>query len=276
MNENHLFMNDPIVRSFMKGFERLAYGQGHYSQVFEDFLDFCMFYLSLGTVTEHSERLEKVYKAEGLKQMMALFEMLGDGSEDFQDLLGTVYMEIASSHKASAMGQFFTPGNLSAMMTEMIIGDMDTSREGQSIGDPSCGSGIMLLKAARKFGDRRHLQTFIGADLDRMCCKMCAINMALNTIPGEVYHTNSLTLEYYGGYSLVLDRLGGKWITYIVKWPNEAIDAINERIKQDFQQSNEQKKEQVEAERERQRQEQIEQRLRARDAKKGFAGTLFD
>jgi hypothetical protein len=34
----------------------------------------------------------------------------------------------------------------------------------------------------------------------------------------------------------------GKWITWIARWPQERIDAINERINKDFQQSNEQKK----------------------------------
>lgn len=153
---------------------------------------------------------------------------------------------------------------------------MDTEKIGQKISDPSCGSGIMILKAAKKFGDRRHLQRFTGIDLDRICCKMCAVNMALNTIPGEVFHANSLSLEHYGAYSLMLDRLFGKWITYIAKWPSERIDAINKQIKQDFQQSDEQRKEAIEAERERQREEQIQKRLRAKDEKKGFAATLFD
>lgn len=269
-----LFVNDPIIRSFTKEFEHQAYGQGHYSQVFEDFLDFCIFYLSLGRIYEPMERLKKTYK--DLDGFMRLFEILGEGSDDFKDMLGTVYMEISSTHKASAMGQFFTPGNVSHMMSEMVLVDMDTEKAGQKIADPSCGSGVMILKAARRFGEKRHLQYFYGADLDRMCCKMCAINMSLNTIPGDVFHMNTLSLQHFGAYSLVLDRLGGRWIAYIVKWPHERIEAINERINQDFQQSSEQKKEQVEAERERQRQEQINQRLRAKDAKKGFAGTLFD
>ena len=269
-------MNDPIVRSFMKEFERLAYGQGHYGQVFEDFLDFCMFYLSLGTVTEHWERLNKHYKEAGMKQMMTLFEILGDGSEDFQDLLGSVYMEIASSHKASVMGQFFTPGNISMMMAEMILADMDIEREGQRIGDPTCGSGIMILKAAKKFGDKRHLQWFVGADLDRICCKMCAVNMGLNTIPGTVYHANSLTLEHYGAYALHLMRFGGKYMVQILKYPAEHIKRINDEISNLNNQSSEQREAAMKAERQRQEKEKIEARLKAKDAKKGFAGTLFD
>jgi len=271
-----LFVNDPKVRAFTKQFEHQAYGQGHYSQVFEDFLDFCIYYLSLGLVNENWKRLQETYKDKGMDGFMTLFELLGDASDDFKDMLGTVYMDIASQHKASAMGQFFTPGNVSHMMSEMILGDMDTEKIGQKISDPSCGSGIMILKAARRFGEKRHLQHFMGADLDRICCKMCAINMSLNTIPGEVYHMNSLSLQHFGAYSLVLDRLDGKWITWIARWPQERIDAINERIKQDFQQSNEQRKEAIEAERERQREEQIQKRLRAKDEKKGFAATLFD
>lgn len=271
-----VFANDRHLREFAKQFERQAYGQGHYSQVFEDFLDFCIFYLSLGLVDEPMERLKKTYKEAGMDGFMTLFEILADGSDDFRDLLGTTYMEIGSSYKQKGMGQFFTPGNVSMMMAEMIIGDIDTDKEGQKIGDPSCGSGIMILKAAKKFGEKRHLQKFVGFDLDRICCKMCIVNMAMNTIPGDVYHANSLTLEHYGAWSLMLDRLGGKWITYIVKWPEERIQRINDIIKQDFQQSSEQKKAEQEAERMRQREEQVAERLRKKSQKQGFAGTLFD
>lgn len=275
MKEDSIFLNDPVLRKFMKEFERQAYAQGNYGDVFEDFLDFCMYYLSLGLIPEQWERLGKKW-GDKMQGFMTLFEIVGDGSEDFQDLLGTIYMEISSQYKASAMGQFFTPGNISAMMTNMILEDMDTAREGQKIGDPSCGSGIMLLKAAKKFGENRHRQTFIGTDLDRICCKMCAVNMALNTIPGAVYHANSLTLEHYGAYTLKLTRFDGKWITFIHKWPEEAIRKINDEIKNQYQQSDEQRKAAIEAERERQREEQIQQRLKAKDAKKGFASTLFD
>lgn len=271
-----VFANDRHVREFAKQFERQAYGQGHYTQVFEDFLDFCIFYLSLGLIDEPMERLNKTYKEEGMKGFMTLFEILADGSDDFRDLLGTTYMEISSQYKQKGMGQFFTPDSISTMMAEMIIGDIDPEKEGQKIGDPSCGSGIMILKAARKFGENRHLQKFVGTDLDRICCKMCAVNMGLNTIPGVVYHANSLTLEHYGAWSLVLDRLGGRWITYIVKWPEERIKQINDTIQKDFQQSSEQRKVEMEAERERQREEQIADRLRKKSQKQGFTGTLFD
>lgn len=271
-----LFVNDPKVRAFTKQLERQAYGQGHYSQVFEDFLDFCIYYLSLGLITEPIERLQKTYKEEGMQGFMTLFELLGDGSEDFQDLLGTVYMEIASQYKASSMGQFFTPGSVSNLMAEINLADMDLEREGQKICDPTCGSGIMILKAARKFGDKRHLQFFVGCDLDRICAKMCVVNMAINTIPGQVYWMDSLSLKHYGAYNLVLDRLAGRWITVIYKWPEEHIQKVNERIEQSNIISHEQRKVEMEAERERQREEQVAERLRKKSQKQGFTGTLFD
>lgn len=269
-------MNDPIVRSFMKQFEQQAYGQGHYSEVFEDFLDYCIFYLSLGTVREPVERLAKKYGDAKMEGFLRLFEILGEGSEDFNDMLGTLYMEISSQYKASAMGQFFTPGNIAAMMAEINLAGLDTSKEGQTINDPTCGSGVMLLKAAKKFGDNRHLQYFEGADLDRICCKMCAINMALNTIPGRVYHANTLTLQYFGAYTLKLTRLGGKWLTAIVKWPAEEIDKINERVQQDRSEVSKKREAEQQEEAKREAERKIEEKLRAKDAKKGFSSTLFD
>jgi type I restriction-modification system DNA methylase subunit len=68
----------------------------------------------------------------------------------------------------------------------------------KTIQDPACGSGRMLLSAAKI--ERNNY--FFGADIDNRCCKMTVINMCLNDLQGEVAWMNSLSQEHWGGFSV--------------------------------------------------------------------------
>ena len=76
------------------------------------------------------------------------------------------------------------------MISEMIL-DCNLA-DGQTVIDPTCGSGRMLLAAAKR---NRHA-LFYGADLDVTCCKMTLINMLFNSLTGEITHMNSLSNEF--------------------------------------------------------------------------------
>jgi tRNA G37 N-methylase Trm5 len=69
---------------------------------------------------------------------------------------------------------------------------------GQKVLDPACGSGRMLLAAAK----RNRQALFFGADLDITCCKMALLNMLLNSLTGEIAHMNSLSNEFFTGYKI--------------------------------------------------------------------------
>lgn len=273
--EGYIGSRTQYPQKFISLFDKICYGHGHQADVFNHFLDFCLFYLSGGTMTEGLEVIERHHKGKH-DAFMELFNILGDGSDGFNDMLGTVYQEISSSYKASKMGQFFTPDPVSQLMAEIAIGDLDVTAVGKSINDPSCGSGMMLLKAAEKFGDNRHNQFFVGQDLDSMCAKMCAINMSLNTIPGRVYQMDTLAMTYYAAYDLKMYMHGNHYMCLVNKWPKEDIDAANERVKLAYQRSAETKA--VESEKEKAAAQALKEaeRLRQKDLKKGFAATLFD
>ena len=98
-----------------------------------------------------------------------------------------------------AHGQFFTPPHVTDMIAQMTMGE---EAKEKTIMDPACGSGRMLLSAAKV--SRRNY--FFGADLDNRCSKMCTINLCLNGLIGEVAFMNSLTLEHWGGYEIFLDE----------------------------------------------------------------------
>ncbi len=102
--------------------------------------------------------------------------------EPFDDVLGPLYMELASRGGRSALGQFFTPFPLSSMMAQMTVGDVPPDDSGSlyRVCDPACGSGVMLLafaqQALRQWGKAALLRlSLTGCDLDPYCARMTAI-----------------------------------------------------------------------------------------------------
>lgn len=103
----------------------------------------------------------------------------------FDDILGPVYMELASRGAKKPLGQFFTPFNIAKAMAMINIGPRP--EEGQVIrsSDPTCGSGAMLLAFAQAaledWGEDGLRQlALLGIDLDLYCAQMCAVQLVAN------------------------------------------------------------------------------------------------
>ncbi len=62
---------------------------------------------------------------------------------------------------------------------------------GLTVNDPACGSGRMLLA----FNNVAPGNYLVGQDLDHICTKMTAINMALHGCQGQAVNGNSLNPE---------------------------------------------------------------------------------
>ncbi|HTM67308.1 MAG TPA: N-6 DNA methylase, partial [Flavipsychrobacter sp.] len=73
---------------------------------------------------------------------------------------------------------------------------------GKDICDPTCGSGRMLLAAAKI---NRRLN-YYGADVDLTCCKMTVLNMLVNSLPGEIAWMNTLSNEHWKSWHIRLVR----------------------------------------------------------------------
>ena len=71
---------------------------------------------------------------------------------------------------------------------------------GERVADCCCGSGRMLLAAAKI--SRNSL--FFGADIDRTCAMMCLINLCLNGLLGEVCWMDTLMNSFYAGWKIEL------------------------------------------------------------------------
>lgn len=182
---------------FKKNFEQLSYRHS-YAETFSHFLDFALWMLDVNKSFTDAAYLEDIYKPEEGRIMAEMFlnwrDACDNDGEGFKDVLGDLFMEFVSHGRN---GQFFTPPDVCQMITELAMAEQPEQRE--TVTDPACGSGRMILAAAKR---NRHLRCY-GADSDLVCCKMAALNMIVNTVAGEVAHMNSwkstipLTLNCY-------------------------------------------------------------------------------
>jgi type I restriction-modification system DNA methylase subunit len=170
------------IKQLLKEFERFANGQSLHT-AFVDLLDWTLLpFRKFNDAESQNAALEKYQTHPKVKQLVTLVTIIGDLSEGFNDPIGELYMQaISNGHN----GQYFTPTPICDMLATMSVGD--NSRPGQTVADCACGSGRMLLAAAKI---NRHLQLY-GADLDNTCCKMALLNMMLNSLTGEITHMNS-------------------------------------------------------------------------------------
>ena len=119
--------------------------------------------------------------------------------DPYSDILGEFFMQHITKGQN---GQYFTPAPVCEMMAKMQCGNLED--EGNKILDPACGSGRMLLSAAKI----NHRNYFFGADSSYTCAKMATLNFFLNGLNGEVAWMNSLSMEWYGGWHINRNGLG--------------------------------------------------------------------
>lgn len=118
--------------------------------------------------------------------------------EPYSDPFGEFYMRyIAQGHN----GQFFTPEPVCQIMSKMTGDELVMAK---NVLDPACGSGRMLLAFAKE----HPYNYFYGADNSQTCAKMAALGFFFNGLKGEVAWINSLSMEWYGGWSINEDGLG--------------------------------------------------------------------
>lgn len=144
------------IKQLLTEFQRFAYGQSLHS-AFTELLDWTLLPFKIHETVEAQQQALEAYRTHPkASQLVTLLMLIGEGSEHFSDPLGELYQQaISSGHN----GQFWTPEHMSDMMAAITIGE--TLDDNQRVCDPTCGSGRMLLSAAkinRKalfYGDRK-------------------------------------------------------------------------------------------------------------------------
>ena len=117
------------------------------------------------------------------------------------DLLGDAYeylMRHFATESGKSKGQFYTPAEVSRIMAQ-VIGISSASRSDQTIYDPTCGSGSLLLKAHDEAKGRTGLDLAVyGQEMDNATHALARMNMILHDCPtAEIWQDNTLASPYF-------------------------------------------------------------------------------
>ena len=127
------------------------------------------------TVAKRNANLVKLI--EGVANMG-----LGNYKDNSIDAFGDAYeylMSMYASNAGKSGGEFFTPQEVSELLTRMAVAG---KTEVNKVYDPACGSGSLLLKAAKILGKENVRQGFYGQEINLTTYNLCRINMFLHDI----------------------------------------------------------------------------------------------
>ena len=150
-----------------------AESEGDFSGLFDD-IDVNSNKLG-ATVQKRNDKLVKIL--EGIKNID-----LGKYKDNNIDAFGDAYeflMSMYASNAGKSGGEFFTPQEVSELLTRLaIVGKKSINK----VYDPACGSGSLLLKSAKILGKDNVRNGFYGQEINLTTYNLCRINMFLHDI----------------------------------------------------------------------------------------------
>ena len=144
----------------------------------------------LGAGKEMQDRLSK---------LVAIFEGLDFSANRVggDDLLGDAYeylMRHFATESGKSKGQFYTPAEVSRIMAK-VVGIGPDTRQDQTIYDPTCGSGSLLLKAA---AEAPRGITVYGQEMDNATWSLARMNLILHGHEtADIWRGNTLAAPYF-------------------------------------------------------------------------------
>lgn len=187
-------MEQKKLNEFEKLLDQYRYCKGKsHIDAFGDFLEVLICFFSPTIRTEQGRFNTK--ELQILNQMinhliLTQNYMLQHGGKNWYDFFGSFYEKYAAKWSIKNRGQFFTPPEIVDFMT---FTNIDIDSQDKYINDPACGSGRLLL-ASHAYNPKNF---HFGQDIDRTCCMMTAINMAMHGCVGEVVWGDSLNYTSY-------------------------------------------------------------------------------
>jgi type I restriction enzyme M protein len=136
-----------------------------------------------------------------LSKLIGIFESLDFSANraEGDDLLGDAYeylMRHFATESGKSKGQFYTPAEVSRIMAQ-VVGIGQKTRQDQTIYDPTCGSGSLLLKAADQ--SPRGL-TIYGQENDVATWALARMNMILHGhATADLWRGNTLSDPHFKG-----------------------------------------------------------------------------
>ena len=142
---------------------------------------------------------------EAVDKLSGLVEIFQKPELDFtnnraggDDILGDAYeflMRKFAQDSGKSKGQFYTPGEVSRIMAK-VIGIETAQNRIMTVYDPACGSGSLLLQAAKILGKENVRLGFFGQEINLTTYNLCRINMLLHDIDYDKFdiaHEDTLT-----------------------------------------------------------------------------------
>jgi type I restriction enzyme M protein len=153
-----------------------------------------------------------------LSKLIAIFENpdldFSHNRAEGDDLLGDAYeflMKHFAVESGKSKGQFYTPAEVSRIMAK-VVGAQHATGATETVYDPTCGSGSLLLKVA---AETPNGIAIYGQELDNATAALAAMNMWLHNQPTAVIKKGQSTLSS----PLFLDKSALKTFDYVVANP---------------------------------------------------------
>lgn len=134
-----------------------------------------------------------------LSNLVAIFDGidLSANRVEGDDLLGDAYeylMRHFATESGKSKGQFYTPAEVSRILAK-VVGITAKTRQDQTVYDPTCGSGSLLLKVADEAS--RGL-TIYGQEMDNATWALSRMNMFMHGYPShDIWKGNTLSDPYW-------------------------------------------------------------------------------
>jgi len=134
-----------------------------------------------------------------LTSLVSIFENLelGKNRADGDDLLGDAYeylMRHFATESGKSKGQFYTPSEVSRILSK-ILGISHQTRQDETVYDPTCGSGSLLLKVNDEAPGGL---TLYGQEKDNSNAALAKMNMILHDSPSaDIWQDDTLAEPHW-------------------------------------------------------------------------------
>jgi len=128
---------------------------------------------NLGETKDRNRRLKKLINDFSVKDLNLRPSRIGN-----LDIIGNTYEYLIGKFASGAGkkgGEFFTPPEVSILLAKLL-----QPKSGDRIGDPTCGSGSLLIRVAHEVGDRNF--SIYGQESNGSTWALCKMNMFLHDI----------------------------------------------------------------------------------------------
>jgi type I restriction enzyme M protein len=123
-------------------------------------------------------------KVDKITKLIAIFENpdldFSKNRADDDDILGDAYeflMRHFATESGKSKGQFYTPSEVSRVLSKIIGINKGNSTASTTIYDPTCGSGSLLIKAGE---EAEKSVTLFGQEMDIATVALASMNMVLH------------------------------------------------------------------------------------------------